>query len=72
MIELPPSAFPNEIDAGMKLRDYFAAKAMQTLLSRRPIFDEYIIKTICKEAYFTAEAMLEVRNKSFLRKERDA
>lgn len=72
MIELPPQAFPDEVNVGMDLRDYFAAKAMQTLLSRRQIFDEYIIKTICKEAYFTAEAMLEVRNKSFLRKERDA
>jgi hypothetical protein len=56
--------------AGMTLRDYFAAKAMQTIISyRRTQFgtvsdemdwDEYF-PIIAQEAYALADAMLEAR-----------
>jgi len=60
-----------EIDQnGMSLRDYFAAKAMQTIISyRRTQFgtgsdemdwDEYF-PIIAQEAYALADAMLEAR-----------
>jgi len=65
-------AFPSEISSGMTLRDYFAAKAMQTMISyRRNHFendnadmsdwDEYF-PIIAQEAYSLADAMLEARD----------
>ena len=60
----------NPIYDGMTLRDYFAAKAMQTIISyRRTQFgtvsdemdwDEYF-PIIAQEAYALADAMLEAR-----------
>jgi hypothetical protein len=61
----------NSIYDGMTLRDYFAAKAMQTMISyRRTQFgtdnngdmdwDEYF-PIIAQEAYALADAMLEAR-----------
>jgi hypothetical protein len=65
-----PNAFPSETAqkdySGMKLRDYFAAKAMQGIMS------EYLSKgsgngywakydMIAKEAYQVADAMLKQR-----------
>jgi hypothetical protein len=60
----------NSIYDGMTLRDYFAAKAMQTIISyRRTQFgtvsdemdwDEYF-PIIAQEAYALADAMLEAR-----------
>ena len=53
---------PSSSDAGMSLRDYFAAKAMQTFLdsvgwkSDQKWFDE-----IAEGAYKTADAMLKAR-----------
>jgi hypothetical protein len=57
-------AFPNGdhpgsplyADAGMTLRDYFAAKAMQSMKGFSADF-------IAKEAYAIADAMLKVREK---------
>ena len=58
-------AFPNEFEnAGMDLRDYFAAKAMQVFLSAwiengsQVHFSEIISKS-----YVTADAMIEERKK---------
>ena len=62
-------AFPTTIDnyyegdetAGMELRDYFAAKAMQSLLTNH----EYINLTmdiISSWSYQYADAMMEARN----------
>ena len=53
---------PSSSDAGMSLRDYFAAKAIQTFLdsvgwkSDQKWFDE-----IAEGAYKTADAMLKAR-----------
>jgi hypothetical protein len=43
---------------GMDLRDYFAAKAMQTMLS----WEDIGSFNVSKEAYMMADAMMEVRN----------
>jgi len=43
---------------GMELRDYFAAKAMQSFLS----FQDIGNMTVAKEAYMMADAMMEARN----------
>lgn len=62
-------AFPTETDFnffhGMTLRDYFAAKAMQGLLSspRAPLGGKEDVTDllIAKLAYVTADAMLKAR-----------
>ena len=61
------------INEGMDLRDYFAAKAMQGLLSNADIVKTHQeIATItdvtpsdilCKESYFIADAMMKAREK---------
>lgn len=55
-----PPAFPNDVKpinerAGMTLRDYFAAKAMQALVEKS-YFD-----TTARLAYEIADAMLKAR-----------
>ena len=55
----PQAAFPDEYQNGMTLRDYFAAKAMQGLISEPSIqgtMDEF-----AHRAYAIADAMLTVR-----------
>lgn len=75
-----PQAFPygmessNEgssfYEAGMSLRDYFAAKAMQVMMNCEPfkVDDGYIASTaygeIAKQSYEMADAMLNERNKN--------
>jgi hypothetical protein len=55
-------AFPVGSYAGMTLRDYFAAKAMQGLMSaRNPILTK--IADIAEGAYEMADAMLAERSK---------
>ena len=61
-----PPAFPNEggpgnlwNDKGMSLRDYFAAKAMQTLANEE--HSDAIIQAIAMTAYDYADAMLAAR-----------
>ena len=62
-----PTVMIGEIEGGMTLRDYFAAKAMQTLL----LSDRYpgvmcvnrYEKLTAERAYIMADAMLEERNK---------
>ena len=54
-------AFPNDVKpinerAGMTLRDYFAAKAMQALIDNDGLFSE-----IPTQAYALADAMLKAR-----------
>lgn len=70
------SAFPNEgfngwssPESGMTLRDYFAAKAMQGLLSANPETTSKLIVvtkgsgSVSELAYVIADAMLKQRNK---------
>ena len=60
-----PAAFPSPYSLpeteGMTLRDYFAAKAMQALLSDTDWRLDMDIKDTAKAAYMTADAMLEAR-----------
>lgn len=64
-----PPAFPltsnwhNELKHynGMGLRDYFAAKAMQALLSDTDWRIDMDIEDTAKAAYMTADAMLKAR-----------
>ena len=44
---------------GMSLRDYFAAKAMQTLINETQTLD--IVRAVAMSAYDIADAMLEAR-----------
>jgi hypothetical protein len=55
-----PQAFPSETRFGMTLRDYFAAKAMQSL-NARPDYDDVSAEYIAIDAYTMADAMLEAR-----------
>ena len=66
-------AFPFSGDhafSGMTLRDYFAAKAMQGLLSsgwcgqERELSPASGCREVAQDAYLMADAMLEARNKS--------
>lgn len=59
------SAFPDSrfCEQGMTLRDYFAAKAMQSLIIEGAgvNYDERQINSMTKTAYDWADAMLEAR-----------
>jgi hypothetical protein len=57
-------AFPNphlRDDSGMTLRDYFAARAMQALLSDSDWRQDMDIRDTAFAAYKTADAMLKAR-----------
>ena len=46
---------------GMTLRDYFAAKAMQGIVSHDPTFAKEYVEMAAKDAYAYADAMLKAR-----------
>lgn len=48
---------------GMTLRDYFAAKAMQAMLSINMCYTDLDDYTLSKQAYGQADAMLSERDK---------
>ncbi len=57
-------AFPHEHRVGMTLRDYFAAKAMQgliTSLHSKPYPEWQTVEWISESAYGIADAMLKAR-----------
>lgn len=62
-------AFPAEVvttndgwlHGGMTLRDYFAAKAMQAVLTRYPDCTVTDIEAVARGAYEVAKVMLETR-----------
>ena len=65
-------AFPNSrhvgeltvVDGGMTLRDYFAAKALQSIIAEEGVEWHMALKiSSAKTAYNYADAMLEARNK---------
>ena len=60
-----PPAFPSGYyvpeNQGMSLRDYFAAKAMQALLSDTDWRLDMDMEDTAKAAYMTADAMLKAR-----------
>ena len=53
-------AFPNHRSEGMDLRDYFAAKAMQSLLWN-PDADLDLKEDVCAAAYEYADEMMKAR-----------
>jgi len=53
-------AFPDEGNYGISIRDYFAAKAMQAIVSRG-IVNEVPLETYATNAYKMADAMLKAR-----------
>ena len=59
-------AFPNphlRDDSGITMRDYFAAKAMQALLSDSDWRQDMDIKDTALAAYKTADAMMKERER---------
>ena len=52
--------YPNYTEAGMTLRDYFAAKAMQGFCAN-PANRDALPKEISRGAYTVADAMLKAR-----------
>lgn len=52
-------------DGGMSLRDYFAAKAMQSMMMPSPV----MFNAIAEASYKVADAMLAARERSELRAE---
>lgn len=69
MYEYNPSAFPvhakyedeTVLNEGMTLRDYFAARAMQGMLSACTGWSEAGIERLAKCSYMTADQMLKER-----------
>ena len=69
MYEYNPLAFPvhakyedeTVLNEGMTLRDYFAAKAMQGMLSACTGWSEAGIERLAKCSYMTADAMMKAR-----------
>jgi hypothetical protein len=53
----------HRFDPGMSLRDYFAAKAMQAMLSIENVHLNYGESELAKWSYQQADAMLEERNR---------
>lgn len=60
----PPMHNPDTHESGMTLRDYFAAKAMQSMV-RLHMLDkiEYHQRSVAEQAYRMADTMLEAREK---------
>ena len=70
MQKTSPSAFPSGYNVpenqGMTLRDYFAARAMQSMIPFLSINDELTIENIrgndfARDSYAVADAMLKAR-----------
>lgn len=61
------SDYPTEITGGMSMRDYFAAKAMQAILSKygldRP--GEAFQKSLANSAYIIADEMMKARVREY-------
>jgi len=61
----PPMHDPNTHEFGMTLRDYFAAKAMQSLTHRlfayQVLESEHYAEDVSKAAYLMADAMMKAR-----------
>lgn len=54
------------IDDGMELRDYFAAKAMQGMLTNQPLRVDVMLNgaSLATSSYQIADAMINERNKN--------
>lgn len=58
-----PGVYSSEVEPGMTLRDYFAAKAMPMLMKQWPIdiFDNHAQDEVAQRCYLMADAMLKAR-----------
>ena len=56
-------AFPDQYEMGMTLRDYFAAKAMQGMLTNGSDVHPKLMADKATRAYEYADLMLEARSK---------
>ena len=54
--------YPNQYE-GMDLRDYFAAKAIQSIIYEVLSRDLAVTSDHCKQAYQLADGMMEARSK---------
>lgn len=61
MLHTGGPAFPVGVTNGMTLRDYFAAKAMQAMLSSPNCPMNVKESQLATQAYSTADAMLQAR-----------
>jgi hypothetical protein len=61
-IESSTVAEAKRIAGGMTLRDYFAAKAMQAMISHRYKIGDFTNGDSAEEAYSVADAMLRARD----------
>jgi len=59
----PPGTTKKIYHRGLDLRDYFAAKAMQALLTKQAFFDHKKTGTAVS-AYIVADAMMGARNET--------
>ena len=55
-------AFPTDVSNGMDLRDYFAAKAMQSCMINNPEFHPYDIARI---SYSLADYMIRTKEENY-------
>ena len=62
-IEHPNGHWPGVTHAGISVRDYFAAKAMQSM-NLRPDYEDASALLIAMDAYALADAMLKAREES--------
>ena len=56
-----PTVMVGEIEGGMTLRDYFAAKALQGIMACNGVYEDE--KKLAQWCYEQADAMLEIREK---------
>lgn len=56
------AAFPDQYKEGMTLRDYFAARAMQAMISCESITASP--DTFAEQAYIVADAMMQERERT--------
>lgn len=59
-----PKSSDHVNEPGMDLRDYFAAKAMQGLLSNSALIDTFPTDWITKEAFKVADVMMGERHRT--------
>jgi len=63
-MNIQQQAFPDDVNYGMTLRDYFAAKALQPLIQiYEPDSEDGFLDLCADSAYAFADAMLKARER---------
>jgi hypothetical protein len=60
--DLMQQAFPDEVNFGISIRDYFAAKAMQGMLAACTGWSDAYQERMAKTSYKMADEMLKARD----------